>query len=44
MSDNTQSLAIMLVGLALVQGNQKTHVNHELMDVLERLKAELDLN
>lgn len=41
---DAQALATYLIGLALLQGNQKTHVNREIMDVIERLQTELKLN
>lgn len=42
--NDSQALATYLIGLAILQGNQKTHVNREIMTVIERLQNELKLN
>lgn len=38
-----QALATYLMALAILQGNGKTYVNHEIMDAIERLKQEFNL-
>lgn len=38
-----QALAIYLMALAILQGNGKTYVNHEIMVALERLQKEFNL-
>lgn len=43
MENETHTLAIYLIALAILQGNGKTYVNHEITDVLERMKIELGL-
>ncbi|MFD2923885.1 hypothetical protein [Halobacillus naozhouensis] len=40
----TNALATYLVALALLQNTGKTHVNHEIMDVIEILKRELRMD
>lgn len=39
-----QALATYLLALAILQGNGRTYVNHEIMDALERLQKEFNLN
>jgi hypothetical protein len=38
-----QTYALYLIALAILQQNDKTFVNREISDVLERLQQELDL-
>lgn len=38
-----QTLATYLIALALLQKNQRTHVNYEIKAVIEKLQTELNL-
>lgn len=41
--EKLQAMSLYLVGLALLQNNQRTHCNHEIMDALEQIKNELEI-
>lgn len=40
--EKMQAMSLYLIGLALLQRNQLTHCNHEIMGVLERIETELE--
>jgi hypothetical protein len=41
--NDTQALATYLIGLALLQKNQRVHVNREIVSVVQRLQDEFKL-
>ena len=40
--EKLQAMSLYLIGLALLQRNQRTHVNHEIMNVIEQINARLE--
>lgn len=43
MTDRTLALSNLLIALAMLQKNQRTHVNHEIRQTLELIKKEFEI-
>lgn len=39
--DKLQAMSFCLIGLAILQQNQKTHVNYEIAEILADIKEEI---
>lgn len=43
MADKSTNLVLYLIALSFIQSNDRTHVNHEIMDAIEAIKQELEI-